>query len=175
MAQTAAPQSRTAAPTPKQQFAEVYAKEHVTTLNVLRAFPADKASYQPHQRSDTALKLAWRFVMENNVALAALKGPVNVTGTMPPPPPMFGEVIAAYEASAKELMQTLPGTPDARLGETIQFPIGPGQMGDVPVGEFLWFMLMDSIHHRGQLSVYVRCAGGKVPSIYGLSADEPWM
>jgi uncharacterized damage-inducible protein DinB len=35
-------------------------------------------------------------------------------------------------------------------------------------------MLMDSIHHRGQMSVYLRCAGGKVPSIYGPSADEPW-
>jgi len=35
-------------------------------------------------------------------------------------------------------------------------------------------MLDDQIHHRGQLSVYVRMAGGKVPSIYGPSADEPW-
>jgi uncharacterized damage-inducible protein DinB len=40
---------------------------------------------------------------------------------------------------------------------------------------FLWLMLMDSIHHRGQLSVYIRPAGGKVPSIYGPSGDEPWM
>ena len=47
-------------------------------------------------------------------------------------------------------------------------------MGDFPVAEFLWFMLMDSVHQHGQLSVYVRCAGGKVPSIYGPSADEPW-
>jgi len=39
----------------------------------------------------------------------------------------------------------------------------------------MWFMLLDSIHHRGQLSVYVRMAGGKVPSIYGPSADEPWV
>ena len=47
-------------------------------------------------------------------------------------------------------------------------------MGNFPVAEFLWFMLMDSVHQHGQLSVYVRCAGGKVPSIYGPSADEPW-
>ena len=48
-------------------------------------------------------------------------------------------------------------------------------MADCPVSEVLWLMLMDSVHHRGQLSVYLRMVGGKVPSIYGPSADEPWM
>jgi uncharacterized damage-inducible protein DinB len=168
MPQTAAP------PSPKQQFSDVYAREHATTLKVLRAFPADQASYQPHERSNTALKLAWTFVAENNLSLASLKGPLDLTGGFPPPPPTLGEVIAAYEASAQEMMATLAKTPESRFGETIQFPTGPGKMGDFPVIEFLWFMLMDSIHHRGQLSVYLRCAGGKVPSIYGPSADEPW-
>jgi len=36
-------------------------------------------------------------------------------------------------------------------------------------------MLLDQIHHRGQLSIYMRIAGAKVPSIYGPSADEPWI
>jgi uncharacterized damage-inducible protein DinB len=44
----------------------------------------------------------------------------------------------------------------------------------VPKIDFLWFLLCDQIHHRGQLSVYLRMAGGKVPSIYGPSGDEPW-
>jgi uncharacterized damage-inducible protein DinB len=48
-------------------------------------------------------------------------------------------------------------------------------MGEFRVIDFLWFIFLDSIHHRGQMSVYLRCAGGKVPSIYGPSADEPWM
>jgi hypothetical protein len=169
-----APRGQTT-PGPKEQFADVYAKEHATTLKVLRAFPADQTSFKPHERSLSALELAWRFAMENNLALAALRGPVQVTGTPPPPPPKFGDVVAAYELSARELLDTLAATPDARLGETVQFPTGPKQMGEVPVAELLWFTLLDSIHHRGQLSVYVRCAGGKVPSIYGPSADEPWM
>jgi uncharacterized damage-inducible protein DinB len=168
MTTTAAP------PTPKQMFADVYKREHATTLKVLRAFPAEQASYQPHERSNSALQLAWTFVVENNVALAALRGPLKLEGRFPPPPPSFGDVIAAYEASAKELMDTLERTPESRLDETVKFFTGPKQMGDYPVGELLWFMLLDSVHHRGQLSVYLRCAGGKVPSIYGPSADEPW-
>ena len=39
---------------------------------------------------------------------------------------------------------------------------------------FAWFMLSDQIHHRGQLTVYLRMIGGKVPAIYGPSSDEPW-
>ncbi len=38
--------------------------------------------------------------------------------------------------------------------------------------EFMMMMLFDQIHHRGQMSVYIRLAGGKVPSIYGPSADD---
>jgi uncharacterized damage-inducible protein DinB len=47
-------------------------------------------------------------------------------------------------------------------------------MGDVPKMQALWMFLCDQIHHRGQFSVYLRMADGKVPSIYGPSADEPW-
>jgi len=48
-----------------------------------------------------------------------------------------------------------------------------GQMvSEQPAGDFLWFILFDAIHHRGQLSAYLRPMGGKVPAIYGPSADE---
>ena len=46
-------------------------------------------------------------------------------------------------------------------------------VSEQPIGQFLWFILFDSIHHRGQLSTYLRPMGGKVPAIYGPSADEP--
>ena len=43
---------------------------------------------------------------------------------------------------------------------------------EAPLGDMLWFMFFDSIHHRGQLSTYIRPMGGKVPSIYGPSGDN---
>jgi hypothetical protein len=50
-------------------------------------------------------------------------------------------------------------------------------LSEQPVGQFLWFVLFDAIHfdaihYRGLLSTYLRPVGGKVPSIYGPSADE---
>jgi uncharacterized damage-inducible protein DinB len=158
----------------KHQFTDVYTKEHATTLKVLNAYPRDKASFKPHERSNSALQLAWTFVIENRMAEAALRGPLTFDGAFPPAPSSFDEVVSVYQATAKELLVALEKTPDARLRETIQFFTGPKQMGDFPVSEVLWMMLMDSVHHRGQLSVYLRMTGGKVPSIYGPSADEPW-
>src|SRR4051812_50167238 len=95
----------------KKQFTDVFTREHATTLKVLRAYPADKEQYRPHERSNTALQLAWTFVIENNIAIASLKGPLEMKG-FPPPPPTIAAVIDAYEKSAKELLSTLATTPD---------------------------------------------------------------
>ena len=84
------------------------------------------------------------------------------------------KALAAYEASGKEFLATLEKTPESRLLDKVTFFTGPKQMGEVPVGDLLWMTLMDSVHHRGKMSVYIRIAGGKVPSIYGPTADEPW-
>ena len=62
----------------------------------------------------------------------------------------------------------MPRGEDAAVQSTLFFVMLVGAV-------VLWLMLNDSIHHRGQLSVYERMAGGLVPSIYGPSADEPWM
>jgi uncharacterized damage-inducible protein DinB len=162
-------------PSAKEQYKTTFEREHPITKKVLRAYPADKGAYKNHPNNSTALQIAWTFVIENNVAMAALKGPLKLDGAFPPPPAKFEEVITAYEKTSKQLLDAVMAAPDSRLGEKIAFPTGPKQMGEMPVIDFLWFMLMDSIHHRGQLSVYIRPAGGKVPSIYGPSGDEPWM
>ena len=61
-----------------------------------------------------------------------------------------------------------------KLFGTVQFFTAPKTVGDIPTMQFLWMLLFDQIHHRGQFSIYLRMADGKVPSIYGPTADEPW-
>jgi uncharacterized damage-inducible protein DinB len=93
----------------------------------------------------------------------------------PPTPETIDEVIAAFEEGNRKVVELVQSVPEEKiLGETIQFPVGPGKMGDVPKMQALWMFLCDQIHHRGQFSVYLRMADGKVPSIYGPSLDEPW-
>jgi uncharacterized damage-inducible protein DinB len=161
-------------PSEKEVYRTTYQRELPITMKVLRAFPGDKGHYKPHAGNNTAAQIAWTFVVENNIAMAALKGPLKLGGGFPPAPATFDEIIEAYDKSAKQLLDTLSATPDARLSEMVTFPSGPKQMADYRVMDFLWFMLFDCVHHRGQLSVYIRPAGGKVPAIYGPSGDEPW-
>ncbi|HEX3867910.1 MAG TPA: DinB family protein, partial [Gemmatimonadaceae bacterium] len=106
--------------------------------------------------------------------LRALKGEPVLGGGFPPAPATWGEVMEALDKVNADILAA-GGTPhNPNLDGTASFFVGPKQMGDIPLDRFLMFMLHDQIHHRGQLSVYVRMAGGKVPSIYGPSADEPW-
>jgi uncharacterized damage-inducible protein DinB len=163
------------APSEKDAYKTTFKNELPITKKVLRAYPANMGHYKPHEKNNTAMQIAWTFVIENQIAMAALKGPLKLGGGFPPAPPKFEDVIDAYEKSSKLLMDAVDSTAESRLQEKISFPSGPKQMGEMRVIDFLWFMLMDSIHHRGQLSVYIRPAGGKVPSIYGPSGDEPWM
>ena len=83
--------------------------------------------------------------------------------------------MSAFKKNHADVVAALTKAPDEAFQGTIKFFIAPKTMGDVPKLQFFWFMLCDQIHHRGQLTVYLRMTGGKVPSIYGPSADEPWM
>ena len=57
----------------KQQFADVYKREHATTLKVLKAYPQDKADYRPHPGNNTAKQIVWTFVVENNCGIREIR------------------------------------------------------------------------------------------------------
>ena len=159
----------------KDRFLRSFEHETATTLKVLQAYPAEKAGLQPHERSNTALNLAWTFVVEQQLLLKALKSePMFGGGGFPKPPEAWGGVIQAFEKGVGEVKAQLSASSNADLDGSVGFMTGPKQMGEIPLGDFVWFMLHDQIHHRGQLTVYLRMAGGRVPSVYGPTADEPW-
>jgi uncharacterized damage-inducible protein DinB len=160
--------------TEKEQFLSTLEREFATTMKVLKAFPATKADLKPHAKCKSAKDLAWMFVFEQKGGEQALDGAMDF-GKVPKPPSSLQEIISTYEQSHRGFVERIKRTPEAELNKTVKFFVAPKQMGDVRKLDVLWFMLMDSVHHRGQMSVYLRMADGKVPSIYGPSADEPWM
>ena len=164
-----------AIPSPKQQFLDALNKEHQTTVKVVEAFPADQSEFKPHPRSNSARQLVWTFAVEERLLTAAVKNQLSLGSGFPKAPDTWQEVVSAFKQTHADAVATLEAARDEDLAGTVKFFTGPKTMGDIPKAEFLWFMLCDQIHHRGQLSVYLRMAGGKVPSIYGPSADEPWM
>jgi uncharacterized damage-inducible protein DinB len=174
-APTATPPLASAAiPSPKQQFVNALQKEQEITRKVVDAFPAEQSEFKPHPRSNSARQLVWTFAVEEQLILLALTNSLKLGGGFPKAPDTWNEVVAAFDQSHAKVVKALADASDGDFAGTVTFPTGPGAVGDLPKLQFMWFMLCDQIHHRGQLSVYVRMAGGKVPSIYGPSADEPW-
>ena len=161
--------------TEKDMFLQTFQRECQTTLKLLKAYPSNKGDYKPHEKSRSAKELAWVFVMEQGVADGALKGHIDFSRPMPAAPGGYGDIIAAFENACRETTAKVSRASEEDLNRTVQFPVAPGKMGDLRRMDVLWTSLMDQVHHRGQLSVYLRLAGAKVPSIYGPTADEPWM
>ncbi|MEX0878261.1 MAG: DinB family protein [Thermoanaerobaculia bacterium] len=162
---------------PREQYLDVYEQEHEKTMRVLRAYPRDKSELQPHPKCKTARGLAWQFVVEQGAMEKGLTTGFDFSKppSFPPVPESFDEILAAFEAGHKKVTGLIGGLRDDEMYATIQFFTGPGKIGDMTRMQFLWLMLHDQIHHRGQFSIYLRMADGKVPAIYGPSLDEPWM
>jgi uncharacterized damage-inducible protein DinB len=161
--------------TEKDMFLQTFERECQTTLKLLKAYPAAKGDYKPHEKSRSAKELGWNFVLEQGLVDMALKGKIDFSQPMPKPPANYRDIIGAFENASRETTAKVSKSSEEALNKPIQFPVGPGKMADFRTIDVLWTTLMDQVHHRGQLSVYLRLAGAKVPSIYGPTADEPWM
>jgi uncharacterized damage-inducible protein DinB len=159
----------------KDMFLQNFQRESQITLKVLKSFPEEKSDLKPSPKSRNARELAWAFVAEQAVTDMALKGNIDFSTPGPQPPGTLKEVISTFERTARETADKISRAGENDLNKMVKFPIGPGKMGDFRVIDVLNFVLMDQVHHRGQFSVYLRIAGGRVPSIYGPTADETWM
>ena len=157
-----------------QRLAALYRHESATTLKVLRAYPADQAELTPHPSGNSAMRLLHTFMIENALMERALRGEMGKSRDLPPPPASWNEGVSSFEAGVARVGQMLDAMSDEQFGGSVPWFTAPKTMGQIPTRDFLEFMIHDSIHHRGQLSIYLRMAGAKVPSIYGPSKDEPW-
>ncbi len=141
-------------------------------LKVLRALPED-LSYKPHDRSPSAEQLAWIVTTE-------LKALIDVIDTgksewKEVKPPSRDEMIEIFEKWSAELLDKVAALDDASQERNAQLLYHGQVVMERPMIEFLWDFMFDAIHHRGQLSTYLRPMGSKVPSIYGPSGDDPGM
>ena len=159
--------------TEKELYLGAKLEEDQTTLKVLRAYPPDKIDFKPHPTSQTAGQIAWTLALGHMVLDPLIAGELVPTG-FPPPPATWQAILDTYESAHRDAMAKVSQLKDEDFNGMIRMPLGPGRMGERRRGEALWYFLHDGIHHRGQLSVYLRTVGGKVPSIYGPSGDEPW-
>ena len=161
----------------REFFIQRWEQEYPAFVRVFKALPADKLDYRPHPRSRSAGELVALLVSSQQSCIELCKSRKSMySGLRWQEPRGFGrleEMIAAYERDhdllAKQL-HTLEGGAWYQQAWLIQ---GTEEilLKDT-VGGLLWIALFDVVHHRGQLSTYIRPMGGKVPSIFGPSADD---
>ncbi|HTV14053.1 MAG TPA: DinB family protein [Acidobacteriaceae bacterium] len=88
------------------------------------------------------------------------------------PPATSDAIVLAFEQHAADLGERIARLDQTMWENRVRFLVHNTLAWKAPLGELLWYMFFDSIHHRGQLSTYIRPMGGTVPSIYGPSGDS---
>ncbi len=142
-------------------------------VRVLKAVPADQPDYRPHERSTSAGDLVWLLACELRDACEVIdRGEVNFALR---PAPVITDAVAEYERHADDLKSRLSTLDDAKWDGKARLLADGKVVWETTLGDMLFGFLLDAIHHRGQLSSYLRPMGAKVPSIYGPSADDPGM
>jgi len=144
--------------------------EHKTTRRVIEAIPADKSGWKPDPKSKSALELAWHIASSECFFLNAIVNGKfeHGDGSMPASIKTPADVLKWYDENIAKSTAQLARLKGDDLLRTIDF-FG---VFNFPGIVYAGLCCSHSVHHRGQLSTYLRPMGGKVPGIYGPSADE---
>jgi uncharacterized damage-inducible protein DinB len=151
-------------------FVHLCSTEFARTVGVLQAAPADQLEYRPHPRSRSAQELIGHLIgHEQDLLELAETGVINHRMQVP-----FGtveEAVALMSAAHEAVKPKLGAIGEPDWEAVGQFRVQGNVLFEAPRRDLAWMLLLDAVHHRGQLSTYLRPMGGKVPSIYGPSAD----
>jgi uncharacterized damage-inducible protein DinB len=143
--------------------------EHPVTKRVIAAIPPNKVDYRPDDIVKSAIDLAWHIVTaEVRFLNAVSSGSFDLT-PMPRPESVrtADDVNRWFSDHFAKAVEKLKQTPGDQLVKTVDFR----GIFQFPAVAYVQIGLNHSIHHRGQLSMYLRPMGAKVPSIYGESYD----
>ena len=152
-------------------------REAVRTRRAVEAVPLGKDDWKPHDKSMPLARLAGLVAtMPSWVTLIITQDELDLT----PPPgqgqyqqPATNELATVVEGHVEKARETLRGTTDEFLLTTNwRLRAGGHVVLNQPRHEVLRDTLLHLAHHRGQLTVYLRLLGQKVPAIYGPSADD---
>jgi uncharacterized damage-inducible protein DinB len=147
-------------------FTNFWTREATTTQKVLARIP-EGSDYRPDPKSRTAQTIAWQIVCEEKMIIEALESGKTEWAPAAMPASMK-EVVAIYEKQSADVIRRWNALTDAQWNGALEF-FGSQR----PASPMAWSFLFDIVHHRGQISTYLRPMGSTVPQIYGPSGDEP--
>jgi uncharacterized damage-inducible protein DinB len=152
--------------------------ETATTRTLLERVPADKAEWKPHTKSMSLGQLAMHIAnlpMWASIALERKEFDTNPPGGGRVTTPPFGslnQLLETYDANVSAARALVARTTDGEFMVQWTLKNGGKNMFSIPrVAVLRSFVLNHAVHHRGQLSVYLRLLDVPIPNIYGPTAD----
>ena len=154
-------------------FVQIILREVQTTSRVIGAIPNARRDYRPDERSRSAWELAWHVASDvwflEGVAGFSFEANPDLSHPNPTNTP---EALADWYATrARASVDKIIAMPSDRLLESLAIGAAAEAGTSFPAFLYLLFAHNHMVHHRGQLSAYLRAMGGSVPSIYGPTAD----
>lgn len=156
--------------------------EMAGTRRVLERVPVEKGAWAPHPKSMTLGRLASHLAEIPTWATNTIdKGELDLAppGTKPQQPvihPSREELLAAFDRVVAEARVAIAGASDETWMGSWSLKIGGQTIFTMPrIAVMRSFVMNHLIHHRGQMSVYLRLVDIPVPALYGPSADEQGM
>ena len=150
----------------KALFTKFWTDESETTRKVLARIP-EGSDYRPDPKSRTAKEIAWQIFCEERMIIDALESG-KAEWAPPPIPATMKEVLEAYDTQSVAAAKRWTALPRERWDGMLEF-FGAQR----PASPMAWSFLFDIVHHRGQITTYLRPMGSTVPQVYGPSGDEP--
>ncbi len=157
-----------------QAMLQEFENEAGTTRRVLERVPGDKLTWKPHPKSMSLGTLALHVAASPGVIISWCdEDETQFKGEPSQQPASTAEILAAHDASVKKVKETLPRIGDEGMQKMWTGKAGGQTLMTMPKAALARAIVMNHwVHHRGQLSVYLRLLDVPVPSIYGPSADE---
>ena len=155
-------------------FLREFENEAQTTRRVLERVPADKLSWRPHPKSMSLGELALHVAASPAVISGwCTEDVTNFTGDKTPQPASTADILTAHDKGIATVKESLTKVGDEGMKAMWTAKAGDTTLMTMPKAVLVRSVVLNHwIHHRGQLSVYLRLLDVPVPSIYGPSADE---
>ena len=139
-------------------------------LGVLNAVPPDKLEWRPEARSRTAGELLGHLIGHEQDLVELIETGI-INHRIQVPYDDHAHAVSLFRAGREEAVAKLDSIDDAAWASEGQFLVNGNVIYRLPRMQLAWILFLDAVHHRGQLSTYLRPMGSKCPSIYGPSAD----
>jgi len=158
-------------------FREDFSHEAAATRKMLERAPMNKGEWRPHAKSMTLKQLASHIVEIPKWAQPTLQLPemnFDMANYKPTLYSSMAELLAAFDTAVKDTLRLLGEASEKSLGETWRLKVDGKVVFEMPRAAVLRTMILNHmIHHRGQMSVFLRLNDVPVPQVYGPTADEP--